>query len=109
MAQPMKSVIKTVFYRRMILAFGILLLGALSITSTGCRLLRVDKQAKAEKKQAEANKKADAEYEKAREQHYKHQSKETKKRMKQTKKQAAKYNKPLERKGKSKNKCTQTG
>lgn len=109
MAPITKSVIKTIFPRRMVLTAGILLLGAFTLTSTGCRLLKVDKQAKAEKKQAEADKKANADYEKAREQHYKHQSKDTKKRMKQTKKQAAKFNKPLERKGKSKNKCNQAG
>jgi len=99
--------IKTPYPGRIILLASILILGTFTLTGTGCRLLKRDKQAMAEKKTAEADKKADAEYEKAREHHYKRQSKETRKRMKKTKKQAAKFNKPLMRKGSSKAKCNQ--
>lgn len=96
---------KQIFERRIIQVFAILMLTTFVFTGSGCRLLKRDKQAAAEKKTAEANKKADAEYEKAREQYYKHQNKETKKMMKNTKKQAAKYNKPMKRKAFSGTKC----
>ena len=99
--------INQVYRGRLILVASILMLGTFTLAGTGCRLLKRDKQAMAEKKTAEADKKADAEYEKAREQHYKHQSKEAKKMMKKTKKQASKFNKPLKRKGYSKTKCNQ--
>jgi type VI protein secretion system component VasK len=98
--------IKPAYPGRIILLAAILILGTFAFTGTGCRLLKRDKQAMAEKKTAEADKKADAEYEKARKRHYKRQSKEAKKMMKKTKKQAAKFNKPLKRKGSSKPKCS---
>ena len=96
---------KRTIHRNMILLVTILILTVITFAGSGCRLLKRDKAAAAEKKTAAADKKADADYEKAREQHYKHQSKETKKMMKQTKKNAAKYNKPLKRKAFSGTKC----
>lgn len=72
---------------------------------SGCSILRKDKQAAADKKQAQADKKASEEYEKARVAYYKRQNKETKKMMKNTSKKAAKYNKPMKRKGLFKPKC----
>jgi predicted tellurium resistance membrane protein TerC len=93
-------------YKRRILLFAaILMLIAFNFTGTGCRLLKRDKQATAEKKTEDADKKADAEYEKARKQHYDNQTKETKKRMKQTKKEASKNNKSKKRKTFSGTKC----
>jgi type VI protein secretion system component VasK len=88
-----------------ILYLTILILTTVNFTFTGCRLLKRDKQAVAEKKTEEAEKKADTEYEKARQQHYDHQAKNTKKMMKQTEKQASKYNKPKQRKRTSKSTC----
>lgn len=96
---------KRVFKGRMILLISIMMISAFTFTGSGCRLLKRDKQAVAEKKTAEADKKADAEYEKARENHFKHQSKEAKEMMKNTKKQAARYNKPMKRKAFSGIKC----
>ena len=89
---------KSIFHGRLILLTVILLLTALTFTGTGCRLLKHDKKAVAEKKQADSDKKFNEEYEKAKKQHYKNQSKEAKAMMKQTKKESAKYNKPKKRK-----------
>lgn len=91
---------------RIFLSVAILILVIFTFTGTGCRLLKRDKQAVAEKKTEEAAKKADAEYEKARKQHYDHQTKEAKKMMKRTKKQASEYNKPKKRKRFSKLTCS---
>ena len=91
--------------KRVFLLIATLILSVLTFTGTGCRLLKRDKQAAAEKKSEAADKKTDVEYEKAREQHYKHQSKDAKKMMKKTKKQAANYNKPMKRKAFSGTKC----
>jgi type VI protein secretion system component VasK len=90
---------------RIFLVTLLMLFGTLTFTSSGCRILKRDKQSAAEKKQAEADKKASEEYEKAKKQHYKHQSKDAKKMMKQTKKEAAKINKPLRKRGLNKTKC----
>ena len=86
------------------LAF-ILLFTIATFTGSGCSILRKDKQAAADKKQAQDDKKASAEYEKARVAYHKRQNKETKKMMKETRKKAAKYNKPMKRKGLFKPKC----
>jgi len=86
------------------LAF-ILFFSITTIAGSGCSILRKDKQAAADKKKAEADKKASEEYEKARVAYYKRQNKETKKMMKNTSKKAAKYNKPMKRKGLFKPKC----
>jgi len=96
---------RPVYKRRIILFLAILMLIAFNFAGTGCRLLKRDKQATAEKKMEDADKKADAEYEKARKQHYDHQSKDAKKMMKQTEKNASKYNKPKKRKAFSGTKC----
>lgn len=96
---------KPVYHSRIFLFAAILTLTTFTFTGTGCRLLKKDSQAKAEKKTEEADKKADAEYENARNQHYDHQSKDTKKMMKQTEKNASKYNKPKKRKAVSGTKC----
>jgi len=90
---------------RLVLLSTLLVLTAFTLTGTGCRLLKRDKQSIAEKKAEEANKEATAEYEKARKQHFAHQSKDAKKMMKQTKKNAAAYNKPKKRKAFSSTKC----
>ena len=89
---------KPTYPGRFILVTLILFLTAFTFTGTGCRLLKHDKQAIAEKKQEDANKKNNDEYEKARKQHYKNQSKETKAMMKQTKKESSGYNKARKRK-----------
>ena len=94
-----------VYHSRSILLAAILILITFTFTGTGCRLLKRDKQATAEKKTEEADKKADAEYGKARKQHFDHQTKEAKKMMKRTDKQASKYNKPRKRKTFSKTTC----
>jgi hypothetical protein len=92
-------------FRNRIFITAVIILAALTFSATSCSILKRDKQSVAEKKQKENDKKASAEYEKARKQHYDHQSKEAKKMMKKTKKDAAKYNKPLRRKGLNKTKC----
>lgn len=97
--------IRSGFPKRLLFAISILLLTVFSITISGCRILHRDKQSVADKKQKKADEKASAEYSKARDQHFRNQSKDAKKMMKRTKKQAAKFNKPLQRKGFSKNKC----
>jgi len=89
---------KPLYTGRLLLISMIMCLTAFTFTGTGCRLLKHDKQAIAEKKQADSDKKFNEEYEKARKQHYKNQSKEAKAMMKQTKKESAKYNKPKKRK-----------
>jgi hypothetical protein len=89
---------KPVFHISVIRITVILFLAIFTFTGTGCRLLKHDKQAIAEKKQADSDKKYNEEYEKARKQHYKNQSKEAKAMMKRTKKESAKYNKPKKRK-----------
>ncbi len=94
-----------VYKRRIILFLTILMLIVFNFTGTGCRLLKRDKQATAEKKAEDADKKADAEYDNAQKQHYDHQSKDAKKMMKQTKKNASKYNKTKKRKAFSGTKC----
>jgi len=97
---------KRVYQGRHILLAAIVVLTLITFAGTGCRLLKRDKQAVAEKKTEEADKKADAEYEKARKQHYDHQAKNTKKMMKQTDKHAAKFNKPKKRKRFAKSTCS---
>jgi len=93
-------------YRSLKLYLSIILLLTIFIFgSTGCSILRKDKQAAADKKKAQEDKKVSAEYEKARVAYYKRQNKETKKMMKNTSKKAAKYNKPMKRKGLFKPKC----
>jgi len=89
---------KSIFHGRFIRITVILFLAVFTFTGTGCRLLKPNKQAVAEKKQADSDKKFNEEYEKAKKQHYKNQSKEAKAMMKQTKKESAKYNKPKKRK-----------
>ena len=89
--------IKTSYKNRLILVPCIVLLTAFTFTGTGCKLLKHDKQAAAEKKQEDANKAANAEYEKALKHHYDIQNKETKQMMKRTKKEAAKNNKSKKR------------
>lgn len=76
-----------------------------TLAGSGCSILRKDKQAAADKKKAKEDKKVSQEYEKARVQYHKRQNKETKKMMKNTRKKAAKYNKPMKRKGLFKPKC----
>ncbi|MDO9256349.1 MAG: hypothetical protein Q7U54_12610 [Bacteroidales bacterium] len=93
-------------HSRIFLLASILVLTTFTFTGTGCRLLKRDKRAVAEKKTEEADKKLDAEYEKARQQHYDHQTKEAKKMMKRTKKKALKSNMPKKRKAQSKNTCS---
>lgn len=72
----------------------ILILTAITVAGSGCRLLKHDKAAAAEKKQQAADEKFNAEYDKAVKKHFKNQNKATKKMMKQTQKDAARYNKP---------------
>jgi hypothetical protein len=95
----------SLFHKRFYWIALVIVLTTSSLATTGCRILKRDKQSVAEKKQAEADKKATAEYEKARKAHYNNQSKEAKKSMKHTEKQAAKYNKPRKRSWLSSKKC----
>ncbi len=90
---------------RALLLAAFLICSITIFTGSGCSILRKDKQTVADKKKEEADKKASAEYEKARVQYQKRQNKETKKMMKNTRKKAAKYNKPMKRKGLFKTKC----
>jgi hypothetical protein len=92
----MRNIFLTMFLR---LVITILVLSTTMSLTSGCSILKRDKQSIAEKKQKEADKKATAEYEKARKLHNKNQSKDAKKMMKQTRKQANKYNAPRKRKG----------
>jgi len=78
---------------------------SLSITLTGCRLLRRDKSEIAEKKQAKSDQKAMEAYEKAKKQHFNNQSKETQKMMKSTKKRSSDLNKSKKRSRLNKTKC----
>jgi len=97
---------QTLKHSRIFLLVSILVLTTFTFTGTGCRLLKRDKRAVAEKKTEEADKKLDAEYETARKQHYDNQTKEAKKMMKHTKKKASKSNMPKKRKAQSKNTCS---
>jgi len=96
---------QTIYKTRILLITSVMMLATLTLTGTGCRLLKRDKQSIADKKAEKADKKVNEDYEKARKQHYAHQNKDTKKMMKRTKKQAAKYNKPRKRKLFSGTKC----
>jgi predicted tellurium resistance membrane protein TerC len=97
---------QTLKHSRIFLLTSILVLTTFTFTGTGCRLLKRDKRAVAEKKTEEADKKLDADYEKARKQHYDHQTKEAKKMMKHTKKKASKSNMPKKRKAFAPNTCS---
>ncbi len=97
---------QTLKHSRIFLLASMLLLTTFTFTASGCRLLKRDKRAVAEKKAEEADKKLDAEYEKARKQHYDHQTKEAKKMMKRTKKKSSKSNMPKKRKAFAPNTCS---
>lgn len=73
--------------------------------SSGCSILRPDRDRKAHRKEVVAQRKEEAQYNKVKKQHYKNQSKDARKRMKQTKKQAASNNKGMERHGFGKTNC----
>jgi hypothetical protein len=91
--------------RILFFAVSLLIMGSFVFATYGCRILKKDKQSEALKKQEDADKAATAEYAKAKKEYYDNQSKETKKMMKRTQKRAAKFNKPMQRKGLNKTKC----